>query len=264
MAKLSDDLTGQIAKFSDEEGKLRQNQLKSMKIRVDKDLDLFNDELTNIIATGDSQMTNLILDRNGTLYREADGTKKAVKELRNSVLFASARFKEKDGLILSDRLWRISEEAKLDIASKLQVGIIKGDSHAKIARDIKQYVQRGNLRFVSERLVKTEMAKAYKIANEESVKLMQKQSEFMWFEKWELSPRHPRPDVCDLLASQDTGNGPGVYKTAPRRHPGCLCLIYPVWRPKGRKEEFELMSNEKPKTGDLTKSDRKQFKELTR
>jgi len=264
LSKLSNDLTTQIGKFSNDEGKIRQNQLKAMKKRVDTDLDIFNDELTKIVATGDSQMTNTILDRNGSLYMEADGTKKSVVALRKSVLFTAATLTEKDGLVLSDRLWRISEEAKLDIAKKLQVGIISGESHTKIARDIKQYVQRGNLRFVSERLVKTEMAKAYKIANEESVKLMQAQSEFMWFEKWELSPRHPRPDVCDLQASQDNGNGPGVYKTAPRRHPGCLCLIYPVWRPKGKKEEFELVSGEKPKPDNLTPSAHKQFKELAR
>jgi len=209
-------------------------------------------------------MTDLILERNAILYKEADGTKKAILALRSGVISAVANLKEKDGLILSDRVWRLTEVAKLDIANKIQVGIIEGQSHTKIARSIKKYIEKGNLRFVSERLVMTEMAKAYKIANEEAVKIMQAQSQYMWFEKWELSPRHPRPDVCDLQASHDSGNGPGVYKTAPSRHPGCLCYIYPVWRPKGKKEEFELVSGEKPKPDDLTPSAHKQFKELAR
>jgi broad-specificity NMP kinase len=45
--------------------------------------------------------------------------------------------------------------------------------------------------------------------------------------EWNLSPRHPAPDVCDVLATQDLyGAGPGVYPTAvvpSLPHPHCLC-----------------------------------------
>lgn len=54
--------------------------------------------------------------------------------------------------------------------------------------------------------------------------------------QWELSSRHPRFDVCDLLATGDWyGLGPGVYdprQVPPRPHPRDLCrhrdIIAPV------------------------------------
>lgn len=45
--------------------------------------------------------------------------------------------------------------------------------------------------------------------------------------RWELSPVHPRPDVCDLYANQDLhGLGPGGYprdQVPATPHPSCLC-----------------------------------------
>lgn len=45
--------------------------------------------------------------------------------------------------------------------------------------------------------------------------------------RWNISPGHPRPDICDLLANQNLyGLGPGGYPpdAVPRTpHPSCLC-----------------------------------------
>lgn len=49
--------------------------------------------------------------------------------------------------------------------------------------------------------------------------------------RWTLSPRHPRPDICDVLANQDLyGLGPGGYplESVPERHPNCLCGLVPI------------------------------------
>ncbi len=48
--------------------------------------------------------------------------------------------------------------------------------------------------------------------------------------RWELSPQHPKPDVCDLYAHQDIdGLGPGGYTLegvpALPAHPNCLCFL---------------------------------------
>lgn len=47
------------------------------------------------------------------------------------------------------------------------------------------------------------------------------------FVEWNLSPQHPQPDICDVLATQDLyGAGPGVYPIAvvpSLPHPHCLC-----------------------------------------
>jgi hypothetical protein len=94
--------------------------------------------------------------------------------------------------------------------------------------------------------------------------MMRENSQFMWYEKWELSPAHPRPDVCDLLASQDPeGEGAGIYKTAPNRHPMCYCYIYPVYRPKRGKGTYPNVSPATPQTDNLDKSQHKLAAELT-
>lgn len=49
--------------------------------------------------------------------------------------------------------------------------------------------------------------------------------------RWTLSPAHPRPDICDLLANQDLhGLGPGGYPldAVPERHTSCLCQLSPI------------------------------------
>ncbi len=47
--------------------------------------------------------------------------------------------------------------------------------------------------------------------------------------KWNLSPRHPEPDICDVYAKVDLhGLGPGVYPPEylpPLPHPHCLCFM---------------------------------------
>jgi len=245
------------------DGTLRKDQLVAMKHIVEKDLDTFQEAYTLMTHTGINAQTRITIERNGTIFYEVEGTRKLLDVVESKVLLDVFRMKEKDGLILSDRIWRMTEDSKLFITNRIQQGILLGEAHGKVARDLKQFIKgSGGLRYKSERLVTTEMAKAYKHANEQSVQMMRKGSKYMWFEKWELSPAHPRPDVCDLQASHDEGEGPGVYKTAPNRHPGCLCYIYPVYREKRGEANYPDASEIKPDTTDLSKSQHKMFKEL--
>lgn len=78
----------------------------------------------------------------------------------------------------------------------------------------------------SERVVaRTEAARVHAAAFVESTK------EQPWVKgyRWELSPSHPKPDVCDLYANQAIdGLGPGGYlaESLPQlpAHPSCLCF----------------------------------------
>lgn len=50
--------------------------------------------------------------------------------------------------------------------------------------------------------------------------------------QWQLSPDHPRPDICDYFAEVDAyGLGPGHYPKAaapvPSPHPFCRCILAP-------------------------------------
>lgn len=253
-----------IALAADHTGTLRKEQLQAMKARVDADIDMFERSYSQIVVSGISEETSLIIDRNGQVFIEAEGTAQAVGMIHDTILRDIINYKEKDGLVLSDRVWRLSQEAKADITNRIQQGILLGESHVRVARDVRQYVKGGALRYKSERLAMTEMAKAYKHANEQSVQMMRETSRFMWFEKWELSPAHKKPDVCDILATQDIeGEGAGIYEKAPNRHPGCYCYIYPVYREKRTQGNYPNVSTMEPKTEGLGKGQYRLAQELT-
>ncbi|MHC1728079.1 MAG: Hint domain-containing protein [Syntrophobacteraceae bacterium] len=207
--EVSESLETQIARFADENGKLRREQLQAMKGRIESDLEAFKAQYDVIVQTGVSDSAAVILERNGEIFVQVEGTKKLIDILQDKIILQAVSLPEKDGLILSDRIWRITEEAKADITARVQQGMLLGESHTKVARDIRQYVKGGGLKYKSERLVITEMSKAYKRANEASVEVMRQNSDFMWFEKWELSSRHPRPDVCGRAGTLiETKEGP--------------------------------------------------------
>jgi hypothetical protein len=75
------------------------------------------------------------------------------------------------------------------------------------------------------RVVRTEMARAYSQSY-----IQNAEAQGFRAVKWNLSPQHPRPDVCDIYANADPhGMGKGVYPsdkvpTMPA-HPHCLCYL---------------------------------------
>lgn len=55
--------------------------------------------------------------------------------------------------------------------------------------------------------------------------------------KWNLSSKHPRPDVCDMHANANIhGLGPGIYPNGSQpmcpAHPGCRCFLTMVRKPQ--------------------------------
>ncbi len=73
-------------------------------------------------------------------------------------------------------------------------------------------------------VVRTETARAFTAAFTESTR------EQPWVKgyRWNLSPEHPEPDICDLYANQALdGLGPGGYLESPSipAHPNCLCFL---------------------------------------
>jgi len=85
-----------------------------------------------------------------------------------------------------------------------------------------------------ERIARTEVANTYHLA----IIKQTEEDEFVIGYKWELSPAHERPDICDVYASVNFGLGKGIWpkKRVPRRkaHPHCTCLLIPV---EGLEEE---------------------------
>lgn len=82
--------------------------------------------------------------------------------------------------------------------------------------------------FQARRIIRHETGEAHKTAYRVSVR----EKPHVKGIRRVLSPAHPEPDVCDLLAAQNLfGLGPGGYplaKVPETPHPGCLCLEVPI------------------------------------
>lgn len=164
-----------------------------------------------------------------------------------------------DGLQLSDRLWRLDMGAKQALSRAIGQAVVMGQSAARAAQD---FILAGDkvpgelmARMVAgragalaqaagtltdrdngvfhqvERVFRTEInrahGEAYMAAGEGTP----------GFAGWRflLSPAHPKPDVCDLLAAQNLhGLGPGVYPDRQAcpwpAHPNTLSFVVMVFQ----------------------------------
>lgn len=97
-------------------------------------------------------------------------------------------------------------------------------TQADLDRQLRYWVRDRAL--YQERVVaRTETARAHQQAFVESTR----GQEWVKGYRWELSPNHPRPDICDVYAQQSIdGLGPGGYLgdsiPALPAHPNCLCF----------------------------------------
>lgn len=166
-------------------------------------------------------------------------------------------FTAADGLKLSDRVWRLDQGAKEALtravgravvagwdASKASAQFmysgepVPGDVRARLqgakaealVRQADLLVGDGGEVWKADRVFRTEINRAHGTAYMAGA---EKTPGFVGF-RFLLSPRHPRPDVCDLLASQNLyGLGRGVYPDAKRcpwpAHPNTLSFVEMVF-----------------------------------
>ena len=156
-----------------------------------------------------------------------------------------------DNKTFSDRIWDLRNHSKTVISDTVAKGVAQGKSARNIAKELEPYLtgvleiqkglseeeqkgfeiiwkqmrrKRGDLRYNAMRLARTENNNAYREANI----LSAQQSKWVEGAKWNLSNSHPKPDICDVYASQDLyGLGRGVYppNSTPRDHPNGLCFL---------------------------------------
>lgn len=209
----------------------------------------------------------------------------AMRVSQQAVKFVTT-FIAKDGLQLSDRLWRIDNGARQTIANAITRAVVSGQGAAEAARDL---LSRGEVvgRDVSDKIKE---ASATRLSNQikaqlageaspmtNALRLMrteinrahgeafmidaEKHPDFAGF-KFLLSPAHPAPDICDLLATQNLyGLGPGVY---PNResipwpaHPNTLSFIAPVFKDEITDADRAGKETEKEALARLTSDQRK-------
>ena len=165
-----------------------------------------------------------------------------------------------DGLKLSDRIWKMADEASKNIQRQvmlsLQTGMsadrlkeqilktaeqvevkipkylenqLKNASPNKIAEEVAKYVERKES-YNAKRVARTEIQKAWRGSYMEQVK----QLSFVKGIKWNLSGSHREKCVCEDYARANLGLGMGVYPVdaVPNGglppHPNCFCYLTSV------------------------------------
>ena len=132
-----------------------------------------------------------------------------------------------EGLKISPDIWANNQTALIE--NQVMSAIVRGQSAISLAQNLEKFVLGGSIgmghsiAYKTMRLARTEINTAY----HESRRLSAMASPVVQGMVWKLSNRHPKWDVCDLLAEQDLyGMGQGVYPSAqlpPKPHPNCIC-----------------------------------------
>lgn len=122
---------------------------------------------------------------------------------RDVALYVTKRFGY-DGLVLSDRVWRLAGDQRDDIAKVLRSDILQGESTSKMIADVRRV--QDNETWKIKRLVITEGNTAYRVAtsyNAQRSKLVK---------ALELHPGAKRSRACTDLSNEDRyGLGRGIF-----------------------------------------------------
>lgn len=155
----------------------------------------------------------------------------------------------KNGLYLSDRIWRQGENFRNAMRDIIQESVAIGQDAVRTARILQQYVRQGaqtlakdypnmmkrmkgrvpkDICYEALRLARTETTAAF---GEGTIAAARISPSYLGM-KWVLSHNHPVVDICDELAEHDEGYGKGVYPPGSEppfpAHPNCICTLVPV------------------------------------
>lgn len=214
------------------------------------------------LADQRNELINVALDRAaglGVAPFEAELQSAASMRIAEQALRFVRTFIAEDGLQLSDRIWRIDRGARDAVVNAVEQAVIQGHGAAQAAReflargaavpaDVANKINAANAAALSKtaqavmtgtgspldnamRLMRTEINRAHGEA------YMMAGGDHPDFAGWRylLSPAHPAPDICDLLAAQNLhGLGPGVYPNREKcpwpAHPNTLSFLEIVFK----------------------------------
>ena len=255
----------------------------STKKKLNKLLNVLYSRLRTVIVDGISSEWTLANNKNNELCNQVFGdnknklTKAEIRKYYNNNTSALKTFQERkeNGLNLSDRVWRYTNQFKEEIEMGLDLGIRSGRSADEIAKDLQQYLKYPDKLFRrvrdehgvlhlskkaaafhpgkgvyrssyknARRLAATETNIAYRTADH----LRWQQLDFVVGIKVQLSNNHTvrnskgklvkLVDICDTLA----GKYPKDFKFVGW-HPHCRCFATPILKTEEEMEaENELIA----------------------
>jgi hypothetical protein len=226
--------------------------------KIEKLLNDLQSGVTAVIVNGIRSEWTLANNKNDELARQVfgDSVGKLTKELERRYFSTNgaardAFIKRKtDGLGLSDRVWKYTNQFKEEIELGLDLGIRSGRSADELSRDLRSYLQHPDKLFRRVRnkhgqLVLSQRARAYhpgrgvyRSSYKNARRLAATETNIAYrtadYERWQqldfvvgieikLSNNHPEPDICDDLK----GRYPKDFKFTGW-HPHCRCHVETV------------------------------------
>lgn len=248
----AESLRAMIERSGDNAGKVTIDALRSVLAQVEGILE-------NVAVTRDGVVMAGISQAAQTGAVGAGLESAAAQRVATTAVDFVRHFVAQDGLMLSDRLWRIDRGAREEITRAVESAVVQGHGSAQAARE---FLARGQavpaeiaarlgaadstaLGSTAARLMKGEQSALYQAQRVFRTEINRAHGEafmagadenpdFAGF-RFLLSPGHPKPDICDLLASQNLyGLGSGVYPSREKcpwpAHPNTLSYVEVVYK----------------------------------
>lgn len=259
------EVTGRIAAAADAGGLVQVQHLRELLRQIEDVIDALARRRDELLASGLDEAARLGV-RPYTLQGvaavgggAAPLDSAAAADIASSAINFVRSVRESDGLVLSDRLWRLNRGAKEAVTRAVEQAVVQGASATRAAQDfilrgeqapgdVAAQVMRGRAGEVAqtasalldirspafmqaERVMRTEINRAH---GEAYMAGAVHTPGFVGF-RYLLSPAHPAPDICDLLSTQNLhGLGPGVYpsreETPWPAHPNTLSFLMTVFK----------------------------------
>ncbi|WP_271008665.1 hypothetical protein [Paucibacter sp. B51] len=267
-SEAADQVRGAILQAAAGGQQVRLEQLRGLLARIDQVLQalgtssagLIEQALQDAAELGVRPLTGEGLAATGRAVAPVVSRQEAAQQVDAAVRFV-AEFRAADGLNLSDRIWKVNRGAREAVQRTIEAAVVQGWGAHKAAREFllrglpvpeaTQAAQRasdvanvlrgadtlqdsaGGALAAAQRVARTEINRAH---GEAYMATAAKAPGVVGF-RFLLSPRHPRPDICDLYAKQNLhGLGPGVYpdrKSCPwPAHPNTLSFVVAVFGPE--------------------------------
>lgn len=129
------------------------NKYPKIKKQIDKLLKEFSENAIDIINQATEQEWNEAVKKNNSIITPYLQRKLLTKEQiaaythRNTEALRAFQERKTDGLDLSDRIWKYTNQFRNEIEMSLDLGLSDGRSAQQISRDIRQYLNEPNLLF---------------------------------------------------------------------------------------------------------------------
>jgi ribosomal protein S21 len=249
------DLQGAVNGYAGSDGTVRLEVLQDLLAQAQARLAQLEQMRNQLLNTGLDQATELGI---GPFRAESAVLKGSLSQIADETVRFVTHFVGEDGLQLSDRLWRIDNNARRVVADAIQSAVIQGHSASRAAQD---FLSRGLAvpKDVADKLtaagaqgigknIADSILKAEGNPYDAALRVFRTELNRAHGEAYQaaafahpdvigtrflLSPNHPRHDICDLHAHANVhGLGPGVYpkgKNPWPAHPNTLSYVEVVF-----------------------------------